>query len=269
MSRPIRVAALTVLCTLATAAFAQPADGSSRFFEHMLKKWDANGDGRISLDEYLAAAKSRFQQIDTQNKGGVSAAQIADSPNAHKRIERRAQALVRHLDTAGQGYVSRDEFIAAAKTRFAKLDRNGDGKLTADELAMPHKGQGANDRAQSGERRQFGQQRFDKLDANHDGVVTLNEFVAAADARFKEFDAAGKGRVSAEQIASSPKAQERAARVAERIVKHLDTNGDGVVTQDEFLAAAKQRFARIDKNGDGFIDTSEIGHRHGERDGNP
>jgi Ca2+-binding EF-hand superfamily protein len=269
MSRPIRVAALIVLCTLATAAFAQPADGSSRFFERMLKKWDANGDGRISLDEYLAAAKSRFQQIDTQNKGGVTAAQIANSPSARKRIERRAQAMVKHLDTAGKGYVSHDEFIAAAKARFAKLDRNGDGKLTPDELAMLRKGQGANDRAQSGERSPFGQQRFDKLDANHDGVVTLNEYIAAADMRFKAFDVAGNGRVSAEEIASSPKAQERAARVAERIVKRLDTNGDGVVTEDEFLAGARQRFARIDSDGDGFIDASEIGRRHWARDGRP
>jgi Ca2+-binding EF-hand superfamily protein len=38
----------------------------------------------------------------------------------------------------------------------------------------------------------------------------------------------------------------------------MDANGDGVVSQDEFLAAAKARFAKIDKNGDGFIDADEM-----------
>jgi Ca2+-binding EF-hand superfamily protein len=46
--------------------------------------------------------------------------------------------------------------------------------------------------------------------------------------------------------------------VANRFVEHMDTNGDGVVSQDEFLAAAKARFAKIDKNGDGFIDADEM-----------
>src|SRR3982751_116570 len=129
--------ALFTLTTFTASAFAQPADGSSKLFAHMLQKWDANGDGKISLDEYLSAATARFQQMDAQNTGAVTADQIAASPQAHERVERRATSLVKHLDTAGQGYVTQDEFVAAAKTRFSKLDRNGDGKLTPDELNAP------------------------------------------------------------------------------------------------------------------------------------
>ena len=119
--------ALFALTTFTATAFAQPADGSSKLFAHMLQKWDANGDGKISLDEYLAAATARFEQVDTQNTGAVTVDQIANSPKAHERIERRATNLVKRLDTAGQGYVTKDEFVAAAKMRFAKLDRSGDG----------------------------------------------------------------------------------------------------------------------------------------------
>ena len=72
---------------------------------------------------------------------------------------------------------------------------------------------------------------------------------------------AGNGRVTAEEIADSPKAHERAEHVAERIAKRLDSNGDGRVSKDEFLAAAKTRFARLDKNGDGFLSADEVG-RH-------
>src|SRR5690349_3024175 len=137
MYRNTRLALFAALTAVSAAAMAQQADRSSKHFEQMLKKWDANGDGRISLDEYLAAAGAHFQRIDAQNSGSVSVDQIANSPQAKERIEHRAQGLVRHLDKAGNGYITPDEFVAAAKARFAKLDRNGDGKLTPDELAMP------------------------------------------------------------------------------------------------------------------------------------
>ena len=253
MYRNIRPTLLAALIGVSTTAFGQQADGAPKFFEHMLQKWDANGDGRISLDEYLAAAGAHFQQIDAQNRGAVNADQIAGSPKAQARIERRAEGLVKHLDTAGKGYVTRDEFVAAAKTRFAKLDHNGDGKLTPDELSFAGKG---------GQRAQAGQRRFDKLDSNHDGAVTLEEYVAAANAKFTELDSAGNGKVTADEIANSPKAHERAQRVATHVAKRLDTNADGMVSREEFLAAARQRFARLDKNGDGFISADEVGQRH-------
>jgi len=98
-------------------------------------------------------------------------------------------------------------------------------------------------------------------DANRDGVVTLNEYLAAATGKFKELDVAGNGRVTAEEMANSPLAHKRAEHVAERIARRLDTNGDGRVSKDEFLATAKARFAKLDKNGDGFLSADEIGRR--------
>ncbi len=50
-------------------------------------------------------------------------------------------------------------------------------------------------------------------------------------------------------------------RLAE-FLKKVDTNGDGKITKEEFLAYSKKeaedRFAKIDTNGDGVIDESEI-----------
>src|SRR5437764_15326090 len=114
MYRNTQLVLFAALTSITAAAFAQPADDSSKLFAHMLQKWDANGDGKISLDEYLTAATARFAQVDTQNTGAVTADQIANSRQAHERIERRAEALVKHLDTAGNGYVTEDEFVAAA-----------------------------------------------------------------------------------------------------------------------------------------------------------
>lgn len=253
MSRTTRIASVLAalpLAALSIATIAQDAavgpDARPSLYSHMLQKMDTNGDGRISLDEYLAAAAARFKQIDTHNKGSVDAAQLASSPMAAERLLRRAKMMVMRLDTTGNGYVTQDEFMAATTKRFARLDRNGDGKLSPDELGK----------------------RFDKLDANHDGVVTRDEFLAAATTMYRQFDTQHNGRVTASEIAASPKAQERAAHGADRAIKRMDSNGDGVVSQDEFLAAAHKRFSRLDKNGDGSITADEMpAHRwaHGAK----
>ncbi len=271
MYRTTRLAALAAipLTALALCAVAQPPDsGAARgtrpdFFAHMLEQMDTNRDGRISLDEYVAAAGARFKSIDTQNKGSIDAADIASSPAAVERIDHRAESIVKHLDTAGNGYVTKDEFLAAAQARFARLDKNGDGKLTPDELLSPRESQNGKPGRGGGARAAFGQKRFDKLDANHDGVVSKDEFLAQAAAKFAQFDTAGDGKVTAAEIEAAPKTQERAVRTADRFVKRMDSNGDGLVSQDEFVAAAKARFARLDKNGDGYLDADEA--RKGRR----
>ena len=249
------------IAALALNAFAQNAPGTADarpgFFQHMLQKMDANGDGRISEQEFLAAATTRFKTIDTANTGSVDAQQMLNSPAAAERLQHRAEFMVRHLDKAGNGYITQDEVIAAAQKRFARMDKNGDGKLTPDEFTPRHGHRATADAAQNERRTEFAQTHFTKLDMNHDGVVTQDEFVAAATARFQQLDTQGTGKVTAAEITASPKAQERASHAVEHIVRHLDTNGDGVVSQDEYLAAAKKRFSRMDKNGDGFIDADE------------
>jgi Ca2+-binding EF-hand superfamily protein len=251
------------LTILAHAHDAAEPGAHASMSEHMLKSMDSNGDGRISRDEYLAAAATHFQAIDAQHKGRVDATDIASSPAALERIDHRAQAMVDRLDQNGAGYVTSDEFVAAAQKRFARMDRNGDGKLTPDEMTTErrHGGHdGADDKA--GKHAQAAQQRFARIDANGDGMVTPDEYVAAARKLYAEFDTHHDGKVTAAEIEASPRTQERAVHVADRMVRRMDGNGDGVVAQDEFMAAAQKRFARIDRNGDGFIDADEADGRH-------
>ena len=49
-------------------------------------------------------------------------------------------------------------------------------------------------------------------------------------------------------------------------MKKMDTDGDGVVSKDEFMAYAEKKFARKDKNGDGVISVDEMKRKkkHGE-----
>lgn len=255
LAAAVCVAALPL--SVAAAAGSSPAAHAGR----LLQRLDADGDGRVSLDEYLAAATRRFDALDADHRGSVDAAAIASSPAALARIDRHADRLVRRLDTAGNGYVTEAEFVIAAQDRFTRLDRNADGRLTADELApAPGRRHGAHahDRAKA---------RLDRLDADHDGVVTAAEYSAAAKTRYAALDVHRDGKVTAEDLATSPRAQRRAIRVANRIVARADADGDGAISKDEALAAAKQRFARLDRNGDGFVDADELRARAGGHHG--
>ena len=265
----LAIAAAGPAALLSIAALAQSASTATgshpTFFQHMLQKLDTNGDGRISLNEYLAGATARFKAMDTQGSGSVTAAQIAASPQAVKRNQMVANFLVKRMDSAGNGYITQDEYLAQAKARFAKLDKKGDGKLTVDEFTpvhFPRVGAQVAENANTGHGRKRAQAIFAKLDTNHDGAVTQDEYLAAASAQFKALDTAGNGQVTAAEIASSPKALSRDDHVAQHIVKKLDTNGNGTVSLDEYLAAAKARFSKLDKNGDGYLDADEITARH-------
>ena len=110
----------------------------------------------------------------------------------------RASSGVMQYDTNKDGVVDRAEWKAGQEARFKRLDTNGDGKLTPDELAArpPAAGNGVlpADRPTD---RQMGRQSayFQRLDANKDGVVTLIEFMAVADGNFARCDLNKDGRI--------------------------------------------------------------------------
>ena len=104
-----------------------------------------------------------------------------------------------------QGPVTRDQFIAMAKQRFADMDANGDGVVTkADVTAQIAKRMGNEPPAPMVDR------MFARLDTNGDGKATAAEVEAAAVARFTELDTDKNGTVTPEeQAAGSPNMMRR------------------------------------------------------------
>lgn len=96
---------------------------------------------------------------------------------------------------------SLDEMLARTMNRFARLDLNGDGRLTQDELAKS--GVGGLTGALFGRRGRIGGGAFQHADENGDGVVTRAEVEAETRERFDRLDTTRDGRVTPDEILSA------------------------------------------------------------------
>ncbi|QOW23215.1 EF-hand domain-containing protein [Novilysobacter avium] len=81
-----------------------------------LQRMDANGDGRVSLEEYLAWMSYAFDAMDANGDGVLDPAE----------------------QPGGKGTpITRSQHIARLTARFQRQDVNHDGFLSATELAAP------------------------------------------------------------------------------------------------------------------------------------
>ncbi|WP_082444175.1 EF-hand domain-containing protein [Sphingomonas sp. Leaf242] len=92
----------------------------------------------------------------------------------------RAQADANAVGFVPPSVTSRLDFGASLERRFRTLDRNGDDRITKDELPSPNSRIRAFDRNKDGvitaiEWSEGTLAWFDKMDLNHDGTVTSEE----------------------------------------------------------------------------------------------
>jgi len=112
--------------------------------------------------------------------------------------------------------------------------------------------------------------RFETMDADGDGKISPDEHTAAATRMFDTMDANKDGKVTAAEMDAShqkllgkkhAKSAKGEMSAAEKI-KIIDTNGDGVLTQDELSMAAMAMFEKMDTDQDSFLTKSEIQAGH-------
>lgn len=99
---------------------------------------------------------------------------------------------------------------------------------------------------------------FEHLDANADGKLTQEEMNAARSARFDLSDTDGDGFLSLAELEAHH--VERAKARAEKMLKRMDADADGKISQDEIAQGRKagRFFDRADADGDGAITKAEF-----------
>lgn len=207
MRRSVLLAAIVAFACAQAVSAQEAREKKARKRGNPLAKLDADGDGKVSKDEYRGPDEA-FVRLDADGDGFVCAEEARQAGKVlneltWERVDR--QAMFKAIDADGDGVVTQDEFMGASlaevvgkamqQARMAmygkgaragrekrkkgdflsRLDKDGDGKLSKDEL--PEKMQ----------------QKFDRLDKDGDGFVTAEEMKAARGARGKKRKKGGEG----------------------------------------------------------------------------
>jgi Ca2+-binding EF-hand superfamily protein len=175
----------------ASAQTESKSEALSKALQGLVDVLDMNKDGVVDREEIQAAKGER-----------------PDPANEAADAEGGEAAKPRGRDIDGDGFVTKEEFLARAERRFARMDTDGNGKLDDAEREAGRRqwGHGHRQRNWGGEgwRRDGGWREHD--DGSRDGERAGND-------------------------------DDRGSRRADRMFDRFDTNGDGVITRQEVEAA--------------------------------
>lgn len=151
-SKTLFIAALASVFALGAAAPSFAAGDANKKHNHinrMIKHADANRDGRVSHGEMTAALAASFAVLDTNRDGVLSKAEIENRRATYKAYRQQVKAerksgervtgvvklkgLEKHfakIDSNGDGVISRNEVATVADQLFKRRDRNSDGYLS-------------------------------------------------------------------------------------------------------------------------------------------
>jgi Ca2+-binding EF-hand superfamily protein len=237
--------------------------GHARFADRLLQEFDVNHDGKITHDEMNRTIGARFAAA-THRAPTMTLDQFVALHQGEFR--QHSSEMFRRLDWKGDGRLSADEYAVPQRARFLTMDKDGTGTVScapgkqADyrpaRKPPQDKGNGRRARGEFGSRGNFGLAGFCfDNDLNKDGKVTRAEFDIAVGKRFA-LAANGAATMSADQFASDLERRFRDSNA--KTFKRLDKDGDGKFTLGEFAAGELKLFARLDRNKDGVITADEM-----------
>lgn len=179
----------------------------------------------------------------------------------------QAQDFFDRLDANNDGRIDRDEF-KGPDDAFARMDRNGDGAISRDEVGGDAQGDqpGAFRPGQGGQREQMDpaqrwQKMLERFDQNGDGKISSEEF-KGPEKVLRFLDANNDGEITEDEaLQAADRGRDRGqmdpAERWKRLIDNCDANADGKISQDEWPARAEM-FQRLDRNGDGQLTQDEM-----------
>jgi hypothetical protein len=203
-------------------------------------------------------------------------------PPPHMRTETRVMVMSDHdgpggLDRDGDGQVSREEFSAPMGDAFARMDTDGNGRLSPEELRAGHGPGGP-----GGERQVMiwnggpeggpeGGPPMHRFELHRDGapgerreerVMVFTDGAPGDHGGEHHVFVRGPGGEGGPMMMHGDDGDTRVEihRLGEgEGGDDLDTDGDGKISEAEFLAPMRAAFARMDADHSGAIDPSETG----------
>jgi Ca2+-binding EF-hand superfamily protein len=114
----------------------------------LLKKMDANKDGKLSKAEVKGPLQKDFLKVDKNKDGFLSKVELEKlpSPSKERQGPPNESGLLKKMDANKDGKLSKAEVKGPLQKDFSKVDKNKDGFLSKAELDKmpppPRKGQG-------------------------------------------------------------------------------------------------------------------------------
>jgi Ca2+-binding EF-hand superfamily protein len=117
-----------------------PSDGKGKTGppppEQVIERLDTDQNGTISQDEATGPMAKRFEKIDANEDGEVDAGELKAARERRKDKEKGEK--LKQADTDGNGAISYDEASQAGLEKlvehFDKVDGDGDGQITKQEM---------------------------------------------------------------------------------------------------------------------------------------
>jgi len=122
-----------LLLTGASLALAQstPQPAQDPMLANGPPSWDANHDGVYTCDEWKKFMDRLFTSADRNRDGSLSPSEFTTVQKADSTL---ADADFGYFDENQDGKITRKEFVDKPSAFILRFDRNGDCRVTADEI---------------------------------------------------------------------------------------------------------------------------------------
>ena len=141
---------------------------------------------------------AKYSVIGATILGLVGAVGIASADESGERKGGKRGFNFEKMDANGDGFVTADEIIAAHNARFTNQDANGDGFLTKEEVTAAMELRAAEHNKELGEKSAKRLDKFfERADADNDGKIAKSEMRTPNTAKLIEkLDTDGDGKIS-------------------------------------------------------------------------
>lgn len=217
-----RLSVFTVFVLLSNAAIS--ASHNKLVY---IDEYDSNGDFAVSQREFDVVRVARFSYTDTDNNGTVNEAEYV------------AEYMARLNTQMGEERIGS---IKQALIRFDSLDSDDNRQVTWEEISAS------------------GDSTFNHFDENKDGVINDKDSIASefSSNKNKELSDEEQQKQRDRELAAARRAlQMTSTHNRHGMMQKYDTDKDGVITHDDFVAYRKNNFQESDTNHDGWLSKEE------------